>query len=82
MDCSDKRSKLGKKETLPDVKDKINQVSMPLRGTIGSGAAAAASFLKDYVGKFRFLVKSQSQLPSLAVIVVAFIILLMQVHTF
>ncbi|KAM7476259.1 hypothetical protein LguiB_023502 [Lonicera macranthoides] len=75
-DRSDKRTRLGKTETLPD--SKINQVIMPLRGIIGSGAAAATSFLKDYVGKFRFLVKSQSQLPSLAVIVVAFIILLMQ----
>ena len=82
VDRSDKRSKLGKTETLPDAKDKINQVCMPLRGTIGRGAAAAATFLNDYVGKFRFLVKSQSQLPSLAVVVVAFILLLMQVQTF
>lgn len=67
-------------ETLSDSKD-INQVSVPSQRSL-SGAASVASFFRNSVGKFCLPSRSQSQLPSLVVIVVAVIFLLMQVCNF
>ncbi|KAM7512181.1 hypothetical protein LguiB_011056 [Lonicera macranthoides] len=74
---SNEETDLGILETLSDSKD-INQVSVPSERSL-SGAALVTSFFRNSVGKFYLPSRSQSQLPSLAVIVIAVIFLLMQI---
>lgn len=75
---SNEESDLRMSETLPESRV-INQVSNhPLRGSLGSAASVASCF-RHSMEKLCLHLKSQSQLPSLVVIIVAVIFLLMQI---
>lgn len=56
----------------------VTHASTPLQG-FSSGSATAASFFRDTIPKLLSSIKSQNQVPSFVVILLAVVILLMQV---
>lgn len=74
------KNDLSLSEALSDSKG-INQVNVPLQESSSVGASVA-SFFRDFVVKLCLSFKSQSQFPSIVVIIAAAIFLLMQVCTF